>query len=197
MLGEQRHREALPGEIAVAAEEPKSLSGTTEALALRRECRESVPELRAKLRNVEILGESGHRPSVELEWAPRVTACGEQELGPADRRMELILVDRDALPGEKAEERPLLLWCCVLGGTDPVAGPVPRHRLLERTGLKPSSRRPIGGYAAFPRPGLSPFRRARHHRRCAGSSVASHRLADDRVRVVGRQFVGDTADQRG
>ena len=33
--------------------------------------------------------------------------------------------------------------------------------------------------------------------RCAGSSVASNRLADDRVRVVGRQFVGDTADQRG
>ena len=83
---------------------------------------------RPQRRIVEILGERRDGAAVELERAARIAAGREQKLRATERRVELGLVDRHAPAGEEAQQRPLLLRRSVLGGADPVAQAVLRHR---------------------------------------------------------------------
>ncbi len=61
-------------------------------------------ELRSSFGLVQVIGERGHGPAVELERAARIAPGGEQELGAPEGGGHLVLVEHDVAAGEQAEE---------------------------------------------------------------------------------------------
>ncbi len=102
-IGEERAREAQPGEIGVRQE---LLAGRVDLLELRghgREIHEPGTELRAGGLGVEVVGNGRHGTIMEIELAPRVTAGCKEQLGATEGRVTLRLVEVDAQPHDEAQ----------------------------------------------------------------------------------------------
>ena len=102
-LGEQRARVAPPGEVRLRPQPRQPVAHRRQPLRVGGEPGERVLELVARRGIVEVVRDRGDRAPVEVELAARVAAGREQQLGPADRGLQLVRVVLDLLPREPGE----------------------------------------------------------------------------------------------
>ncbi len=102
-MGQARTSKRLPGEIPVGEEPGESTLDEREPRRGRAQSSEPLSELPAPFGGVQVGGQRGHRPSVKLELAPRVAAGREQQHGPPQGPVELVLGKLELRAGDERD----------------------------------------------------------------------------------------------